>query len=404
MICAKRPSPSHTPRVAVLLESSTSGGQLAQRGIVDYVRRHRWWSIDVKPLSWYERQRLPRGWKGDGIIGRVRTPALARQLNAIGVPVINVSYLTFRGSRIYQVAADQRAIGQMGAEHLMSRGFRHFAYCGPVSYPYYVDRIGEAFGGHVSSAGFSFGSYEQPAPEKVERSWRLQERSLGRWLQGLPKPLGVLAWNSHRGHQVIEACRTFGLRVPAEVAVLSAINDDLMCEITEPALSAIDHDPWRIGYSAAELLDRLMLGENPPAQPLLFAPASIVARQSTDSLAIDDAPIATALQFIMRHAHEPIGVGSVVEASCLSRRSLELRFGRCVGRSPAAEIRRLRIDRAKRLLLDTDLTVGRIAESSGFMSQEVMSRAFRRELATTPVAFRSAARNPGWAGETRIIH
>jgi LacI family transcriptional regulator len=394
MIRAKRPSPSHTPRVAVLLESSTSGGQLAQRGIVDYTRRHRRWSIYVKPQSWYERQRLPRGWKGDGIIGRVRTPALARQLNAIGVPVINVSYLTFRGSRIHNVAADQRVIGEMGAEHLLSRGFRHFAYCGSISYPYYVDRIGEAFGGKVSGAGCAFAWYEQPAPGKVDRNWTLEERSLGRWLQGLTKPLGVLAWNSHRGHQVIEACRAYGMRVPAEVAVLSAINDDLMCEITEPPLSAIDHNPWLIGYSAAELLDRLMMGQNPPPQPLLLAPSGIVARQSTDSLAIDDAPIATALQFIMRHAHELIGVDDVVQASALSRRSLEMRFSRWVGRSPAAEIRRLRIDRAKRLLIETELTVGRIAESSGFMSQEVMSRAFRRELATTPMAYRHAVRDP----------
>src|SRR5690242_12126299 len=117
------------PRVAILLESSTSWGALALKGIADYVRRHERWSIFVEPRGWYERPRLPAGWRGEGIIGRVTTPDLAGEIEATHAPAINLSYLPLRSSRMVQVTTDESQLGRMGAEHLLSRGFRHFAYC-----------------------------------------------------------------------------------------------------------------------------------------------------------------------------------------------------------------------------------------------------------------------------------
>jgi LacI family transcriptional regulator len=253
--------------------------------------------------------------------------------------------------------------------------------------------MGPAFAAAVGEAGHACASYAAGESPKVSRNWLAQQRRLGAWLIKLPKPLAVFTWNSERGRQVIDACAAIGLRVPDDVAVLAADDDEVTCELSDPPLSAIDHGPRRIGHAAAELLDRLMRGAAPPAEPVLFAPAGVVPRQSTDVLAVEDRDVAAALRFIQRHATEPIGVDDVVRATRLSRRMLELRFARRLGRSPAAEIRRLRVERAQRLLAGTPLTVTEIAEASGFQHAEVMNRIFRREMNTTPTLYRKQMRS-----------
>lgn len=187
---------------------------------------------------------------------------------------------------------------------------------------------------------------------------------------------------------MVEAARDAGFRVPDDVAVIGGYNDDLMSEIATPPLSYVDHFPEHIGYRVAELLARLMKGRKPPRSAILLPPAGVSVRQSTDTLAIDDVDVVDALKFVRDHAHEPITVEDVLDAAPVSRRVLEQRFVKYIGRSPAAEIRRAHLDRAKSLLTRTDLAIPRVAAASGFNHPEVMTRVFRRELGTTPTAYR----------------
>jgi LacI family transcriptional regulator len=136
-----------------------------------------------------------------------------------------------------------------------------------------------------------------------------------------------------------------------------------------------------------------MRGEKPPAAPQLLVPSGIVARQSTDTLAYQDAELTAAMSFIRRNADKPISVDDLLSAVSLSRRSLEQRFLRLIGRSPAAEIRRIHLQRAQDLLIRSELPIGRIAAVSGFVHPEVLNRAFRRELGTSPTAFRRQFRS-----------
>ena len=48
------------------------------------------------------------------------------------------------------------------------------------------------------------------------------------WLNGLPKPIGVLTWNDVRGRQLTEACQYAGITVPEQVAVLGAEDDQIV--------------------------------------------------------------------------------------------------------------------------------------------------------------------------------
>jgi LacI family transcriptional regulator len=82
----------------------------------------------------------------------------------------------------------------------------------------------------------------------------------------------------------------------------------------------------------------------------------------------------------------------VLQRIALSRRALEARFVKAVGRTPHAEVERVRLERVKHLLLETDLPVREIARRTGFRHQEYLSVAFRRYAGMSPTMFRTSPR------------
>ncbi len=147
-----------------------------------------------------------------------------------------------------------------------------------------------------------------------------------------------------------------------------------------------------IGFQAARLLHRLMRGGAPPKTPLAIAPLSIVQRQSTDTLAIPDPVLARALAFIRQQANLRVGVNEVARHAGVSQRGLERRFTEQLQRTPATELRRHQLDRARQLLADTDLPMSQVAEQAGFGSQAYFAAVFRAQCGQSPRQFRRAAR------------
>jgi LacI family transcriptional regulator len=382
----------HPPRVAILIETSTSWGSQAVRGVVDYARSSRHWLFQIDWHGVHEERRLPRDWRGEGVIARVTNLPLARQIQSLGVPAVNISWSTVPGIELPQVATDECAAGRLAAEHFLERGFRHFAYVGHSDQHNYVDRCGPAFAQSVAEQGCKCASFRPARSQPASRRQPPRLNELAGWLKRLPKPVAVLAWDALRGRQVTEACWKSGIHVPEQVAVLAGYNDDLMCEISFPPLSGIDQCPERVGYAAGELLDGMMRGKRPPAKPTFIPPAGVVTRGSTDTLAHEDPDLVKALRFIREHADQPIRVKNVLELLSVSRRSLEQRFLLELGRSPAAEIRRMHLQRARELLSRTDMPIGAIAAAAGFVHAEVMTRAFCREFGCPPRVYRRRSR------------
>jgi LacI family transcriptional regulator len=212
-------------------------------------------------------------------------------------------------------------------------------------------------------------------------------------LKALPKPVGILTWNADSGRQLIYASELAGLSVPEEVAVMSATDDDLLCEVSHIPMSAILVAAEQIGYQAAELLDRLMKRKKVSAQRVLLSPIGVATRQSTETMAIRDVALVKALSFIRENASRMIQVEDITRHASVSRRGLERRFVQVLGRTPAAEIRRVHLERAKKLLLETDLAIPEVAEGSGFGSPEYMTYVFRTEFKQTPLKYRKLIRS-----------
>jgi LacI family transcriptional regulator len=375
--------------VAVLVDTATGWGRRLVRGIMNYGRERGPWYLWIKSGGQQAPLWLPPGWRGDGIIARVGTQAAARHVAAARVPVVNISAIEIPGVDFPRVATDLPAAGRMAAEHLLDRGFQHFAYYG-LEHRSFVDRHYRGFAEAVSGVCAECPFYGTTAESGVgaRTAWQTRQKQLVRWLKGLARPVGIVAWTTEQGRELIHACRRAGLLVPEQVAVLAADNDELLCEACIPSLSGIALTSERIGYEAAALLDRLMHGARPRKRTILIAPTGVLARQSTDTLAVDDADLARAVAFIRSHATDPIQVSDVLREVPVSRRWLERRFREVLGRGPAAEIRRVRLQRAKLLLAETDMAVPQVAAAAGFGSREYLAAAFKSQTGQSPRQYR----------------
>ncbi len=382
----------HAPRIAILVDTSTGWGRRLIRGIVGYTRKYGHWNLSVQARGQDEPMRLPPGWRGDGIIARVSDHYSARHVAAAKVPVVNVSGIELQGVDFCRVTTDLRATGRLAAEHLLDRGLKNFAYAALSRFSY-VQHQYHGFADALRQAGgYPCPSYPPGARPVSRREWMVQRRELAGWLRKLPKPVGILTWATMLGRQLIDICHECDLSVPEDVAILGGDDDELLCETCTPSLSGVAVASEQIGYEAAALLDRLMRGEGAGINPILVVPHGVVARQSTDILAIDDRDVADAIQFIREHAGAPIEVEDVLRAVAVSRRRLERGFHKILGRSPAAEIRRCHLDRAKQLLTETDLSIPDVAEASGFGSSTYFAYIFKREVGQSPLKYRSTTR------------
>jgi LacI family transcriptional regulator len=377
-----------------MVDTSTNYGTQIIEGVARFVREHRSWQLLVQPRGEQERSLMPKSWQVDGVIARVTHRALAQDLRQRRVPVVNVSMSTVPGFTFPQVTIDGRKIGLWSAEYLKELGLRNFGYCGVWNLPNYVDRCGPVFLEELRQGGFEC-HVIRPQRRGTSSAAALTVSQFKRWLRSLPKPIGIFAADVEDAHNLREACRDAGLNIPDEIALLCGEDDRLLSTISYPPLSCIDLATDRVGYKAAAVLGQLLAGRRPPVRPVHVPPLRVVPRHSTDMLAMEDRDVATAVRFIREHVSSPISVPDILEVTAMSRRALEQRFQRLLGRSPAEEIRRVRLDRAKELLIITDRNIPDVASTAGFSCVEVMNQTFRRELNLTPTEFRQRSRAGG---------
>lgn len=383
---------SATKHVALLIETSRSYGRDILRGIHRWMHEHEPWSVylELRALdsalpSWLET------WKGDGIIARTASAAMAKTIAATGVPGVEL-----RASKIEHglpfVGVDNRQMGRLVAEHFLASGLAHFAVFDLDTEAYFEERRDDflaalAAAGHVCEKYHATGQGERPA------DWERHQADVARWVASLPKPVGILACTDQLGFWLLDACRRAGVAVPEEVAVVGGENDETLCTMSSPPLSSVAYDGERIGYEAAALLERLMRGEPSPAAPVLIPPKGLVVRQSSDVVAVEDPQVAAALRYIRAHACHGIGVVDVVKHAGLSRTLLERRMREAIGRTPGEEIHRVKFDEVRRFLDSTDLSLAAIAERCGFEHPQYMAEAFKKHFGMPPGRYRESRRS-----------
>jgi len=376
-------------KIVLLINPSREYTRRLLSGFAQYARLHTSWTF-YRPLEYREPKAgaklMPvlKALKPDGIL--MREPRELEDIVKMGVPVVCSPYTHESVAGAVNVVTDHATVSQMAAGHLLERGLRYFAYCGFDDW-WWSRLRRDVFCETVRQAGFETDIYKLPRA-RSERTWAREMPLIGQWLASLPKPVGVMACNDDRGELVIEACKAGGLKVPDEVAVIGVDNDSVICDLCSPPLSSVATNLRKTAYEAAAVLDRLIQGRQTDRPTLCIQPTHVATRQSTDVLATDDPEVVAALRFIREQARRNIGVQKVVERAGLSRRALEKRFRRALGRSIHGEIQRVRLRLLTQMLVQTQMPVTDIATALDFPDAAHASRFFSKARGVSPLQYR----------------
>jgi LacI family transcriptional regulator len=383
----KNAKPGHR-RVALLIDSSRAYSRQLISGVARFNQEHRHWRIEFTPRDigdplpgWLSQ------WQGDGILARIEDTRMADAIRAKRVPFIDLRRAV-HAPPMPSMGPDNDAIATMVFEHFRARGFHRYGFVGhhEGTLPAFDERA-VAFRRLVLQAGFEFAELRLPVVKRGD-AWERQCRVILGWLRKVAHPMAVMCSNDDIGLRVLDACRCGAIPVPDHIAVAGVGNDACLCELAVPPLTSVDLDPARIGYEAAAALERMMQGKAPRQVETRFAPRGIVARISTDVMAIGDETLARAIRFIREGACQEFSVEDVLRYTGFSRTALDARFRRVLGRTVHQEIQHVRLERVKHLLADTDKPIKEVALLAGFHQPEYMMRVFRRHTGQTPAGFR----------------
>jgi LacI family transcriptional regulator len=371
--------------VAVALKTWTTFSNQAIAGVFGYARKHP--RFTFRDILWSKAEELPDQ------LARVRPEGAILSLSAVEfarihkalpskLPMVSIGIDTL-DNRVGVVCSDDRAMASLAAEHLRSAGFRRIAFVGWEASPGATRRAAAL---RRLCRGVEVFDVRLPGPFADLDAAAV--KSLKAWLRSLRLPVGVVALTGTIAGHVRQACHQTGLAVPNDVGILSQ-SDERTCLFGDPAISAMELDGERLGYGAMTMLAAMMRGNRAPTKPLMVPPIGVIARESTAVETKANDSIDGALRFIDENATRGIAIKNVLaKLPDLRRTRFYAEFTARVGCSPADYIRRLKIDRAKALLVETELTATRIAAMCGFASLAQFGDTFKREVGSTPQEFR----------------
>ncbi|MEO5978132.1 MAG: DNA-binding transcriptional regulator [Chryseolinea sp.] len=361
------------------------------RGITRYSRDHGPWTFCRTPLYYRETMgiegivRWATEWEADGIIGQFYNDEEVKKFTDAGIPVIAQDFRE-RFSNIPNITGDYKETGRMGADYFLKKGFRNFAFYGFNNIVWSRERA-EGFGEKIQEAGYTVNYYENIKTRSMDL-WYYKPSDINKWLTSLPKPIALMACDDNEGHQITEAARHAGFKIPEDIAVLGVDNDEMMCDLSDPPLSSIGLDTEMAGYEAAKLLEQMIKSKSTQGRDIVVKPTQVITRHSTDIFASKDKYIVSALKYIHDNLDKNLKVDQVLKEVPLSRRSLEKRFVQTTGYPVYEYIYNQRIQKFTQKLLETDMTIFEIALDLGLNDSKNIARQFKQIKGLTPVEYR----------------
>ncbi|MEN6625991.1 MAG: substrate-binding domain-containing protein [Candidatus Sumerlaeia bacterium] len=353
-------------------------------GIAQYAGQHGWHlNADTVRTG-----KITYGWPGDGVItllaGDVDAERFALELN---VPFVDLSMIRAEIPAA-RVAKDNVMIGRVGARHFLEQGWHSFLFFSREDNN--VCRLRAAgYRQEVERHGFSCRELIWPRiPHPDHERWDMVCRWLVEELGRLPKPVAVMAYNDYDAAMVMDACVVAGFPIPGEVGVLGVDDIPEVCLCLSLPLSSIRTEAVMVGYRAAELLDRLLDGEEVPRHPILIPPAGVVQRQSTSRLVLRHPQLQHAIQRIEECLSKQFSMEEIAESVGVSRKGLYNLFSRELHQTPVEFVIRKRMECARDLLLTSDDSIGEVGRRSGMPVLSTFIRQFRDATGLTPGEWR----------------
>ena len=412
-----------TPAIAVMVDAGFGFGARVADGVRAAARHTRWRILPMASSQERLLEALVREGRVAGVIGEFLGDRWAESLAGAGpVSIVNVGDASDIRS-VPSVVTDNAAVGRLAARHLLETGARVFGVVRDAAS--HASRLrAEGFAAALAEAG-------RPAPESPPRGpGYAVDETWGDWAAAQPRPLAVFCTDDFLARRLVRRCLAAGLRVPQDIAVLGVGDSPIDSVLAGVPLSSVRLPAERIGEQAfrtlekvlahprwnatevfgkksphahpeeiteiygeksAEIFERNLLVSNDVEKHVFIAPDGVSARESTALREGVGPLVGRALAYIEANLGAGVDVADVARACRASRRTLELAFRRELGHSPGEEIRRRRIERAARLLAETDLPPAVIAQSCGFADSPWFWTAFRRATGETPLRYRAEA-------------
>ncbi len=377
-------------RIGLLLRSDHAHHRQIALGAVEYHRANPSVQIigeNLLPLiSWNHLA----DFQGDGLVAIANSKNELDRLQSSGVPYVLAGSRFLRPSELV-VCSDNLAIGKLAAEHLLSCGLKNFLYVGGRNWDDERLRF-DGFQNGLAESGFECESIELneldfPFAKPIFELRDLELTGVHQAIKLSQEPIGLFCPNSFIARAVMGTAISVGATIPDDVAVVAVNDDPLLCETTDPPLSAIAQDSIGIGFLSMETLVAKLNGDNVGNRSL--PPKRVSGRRSSDVLMVGNEFIESALRFIRDNAHHEIEISQIAKRSGVSRRTLEKRFRETLNSSPHQELLRMRMELAKSLLVDSNISITQIALRSGFGSSQVFSTVFKKQTGMTPSQYRS---------------
>ncbi len=369
------------------------------------------WQVAVYPLADIMRSRTVRRrireWRPDGILAEINSQSIARFCAGFKKPVVQLMH-PMTDSGFPRVGLNDVAVGRQAAEYFLKKGYRSFGYCTlnepaiHIGHPWcrwnamridgFMRAIWEFFEQLPAAATTvsPVNIFPGVLPSTQSHGCKANcdpEPSIAKWLRTLPPRTAVFCGCDYWASFLLRAAEDAHLQVPDHIAVLGVDDDVLFCQLVDPPLSSIRTGDDRVGREAAKLLDAMLAGGATPAKPILLPPLGVTERQSSNVTAISDADVSAALGYIKEHALDNFSVKTLMVHLAVNRRTLEMKFQRMLGHSPAEEIHRVRLEHLK-MLLRTDLSIGQIVRRMNYSSSQYLARTFRRDTGMSLTQYR----------------
>jgi LacI family transcriptional regulator len=391
------------PKIAFAHNNINHNTRGLMAGITEYIHNKGNWQLIVWPDSSHNSLSFlkQRGCKGAFV--SAQTTAKAKELLQLGIPVIAVSTAqnTFN---LPFVSTDSEQIAKLAYEYFLKKKFRNFAFFGLTQAKWSLERV-EYFSSYLAKAGYIVHVFkEQQIPitnDSVPFTtlWTNTTLNTGRqrlaeWLKQLPQPIAILAGCDMLACYLSNITQETGFNIPDEIAILGVNNDQTICNICEPSLSSIVLNFKKAGYNAAKLLDNIISGRQAmTGQCVEIQPTHIESRGSTDVFAVDDPDIIRVLKYIRQNSNRPLQIDEIASHVYISKRYLQQKFRKTLGRSIHDEIVQAHFEIAKAMLVDTDLPIDEVAHRSGFLYTSNMRRAFKLLIGILPQKYRRQHRS-----------
>lgn len=361
------------------------------KGITNYSKEKGQWSICRMPSDYKDEigmhglLKWAKDWGVDAIIGRFEENDDVNMIRDNGIVVVAQDFKK-RFRSIPNITADYISTGRMAARFFIERGFHNFGFFGFNDVCWSDERC-EGFRKEIKEAGFG-DSFHEYNMQDIYHIWHYEKEKLTEWLCSLPKPIAIMACDDNQGNNLIEACISAGIRIPAEVSIIGVDNNDLLCNLSNPSLSSISIDIEEGGYRTAQMIEYLIANPDAVHKDIILKPIRVVGRLSTAAYATDDREIQKAVLFIHQNIHKKISVEDVVKRVALSRRLLEIRFKEVTGQSIWQFISDLKLKTFADMLIETNEQVINIALSLGESDAKSISKKFKAVYGCSPNEWR----------------